>query len=162
MLAELRSSEQNAKTFENVSKGMKDKGYNRDSWQCHMKIKELRQAYQKTGEANGRSGSQPQTCHFYDELHAILGGTATSTPTPCFDSISGVGRNTEAGFGDEEDSSQQGSRETGFPNSQDVFFTLDLESVAPNPPKAASQTCQVEKGPLVNITHGLKASVFND
>nr|XP_048695942.1 uncharacterized protein LOC125632190 [Caretta caretta] len=51
-----------------------------------MKLKELRQAYQKNREANGRSGSEPQTCHFYDELHAILGGAATTTPSLCFES----------------------------------------------------------------------------
>nr|XP_048714587.1 uncharacterized protein LOC125640260 [Caretta caretta] len=47
----------------------------------------------------------------------------------------------EASFGgevdDEEeeivDSSQQGSRETGFPNSQDLFITLDLDPVPPKP-----------------------------
>ncbi|EMP36188.1 hypothetical protein UY3_06624 [Chelonia mydas] len=60
-----------------------------------MKIKELRQAYQNTREANGRYSSEPQTCCFYDELHAILGGAATSTPTLCFDSNQGVGGNME-------------------------------------------------------------------
>ncbi|XP_074808828.1 uncharacterized protein LOC141987414 [Natator depressus] len=136
MLAELCSKKRNAKTFEKISNGMKDRGYNRNQQQCRVKIKELRQAYQKTREANSRSGSEPQTCHFYDELHAILGGAATTTPTLCFDSIQGVGGNTEAGFGGEEDeeeevvdSSQQESGETGFPNSQDLFITPDLEPV---------------------------------
>ncbi|XP_050792349.1 uncharacterized protein LOC127042887 [Gopherus flavomarginatus] len=135
VLAELCSSKRNAKTFEKISKGMKDRGYNRDSRQCRVKIKELRQAYEKTREANGHSGSQPQTCHFYDELHGILGGAATSTPT-----INGVGRNTETGFGNEDDdeeeievNSKQGSGETGSPNSQDLFLTLDLEPVTPKP-----------------------------
>ncbi|EMP31006.1 hypothetical protein UY3_11867 [Chelonia mydas] len=36
---------------------MKDRGHNRDPMQCNVKLKELRQAYQKTREANGRSGS---------------------------------------------------------------------------------------------------------
>ncbi|XP_074799141.1 zinc finger and SCAN domain-containing protein 32-like [Natator depressus] len=141
VLAELRSKRRNAKIFEKISNGMKDRGYNRDPQQCRMKIKELRQAYQKTREANVRSGSEPQSCCFYDELHAILGGAATTTPTPCFDSIQGVGGNMEAGFGGEEDDeeeevvdrSQQGSGETGFPNSQDLFITLDLEPVPPEP-----------------------------
>ncbi|XP_074809840.1 uncharacterized protein LOC141987898 [Natator depressus] len=105
------------------------------------KIIELRQAYQKTREANGRSGSEPQTCRFYDELHAILGGSATTTPAVLFDSFNGDGGNTEAGFGDEEDddddevvdSSQQASGETGFPDSQELFLTLDLEPVPPEP-----------------------------
>ncbi|XP_074980916.1 uncharacterized protein LOC142070894 [Caretta caretta] len=120
---------------------MKDRGHNRDPKQCRVKLKELRQAYQKTREANGRSGSEPQTCRFYDELHVILGGSATTTPAVLFDSFNGDGGNTEAGFGDEEDddddevvdSSQQASGETGFPDSQEQFLTLDLEPVRPEP-----------------------------
>ncbi|CAM5148080.1 unnamed protein product, partial [Eretmochelys imbricata] len=140
VLSELRSSFRNAKTFVKISQGMKDRGHNRDLKQCRMKLKELRQAYQKTREANGRSGSEPQTCRFYDELHAILGGSATTTPAVLFDSFNGDGGNTEAGFGDEEhdddevvDSSQQASGETGFPDSQELFLTLDLEPVPPEP-----------------------------
>ncbi|XP_077673371.1 zinc finger and SCAN domain-containing protein 32-like [Eretmochelys imbricata] len=131
-LSELRSSFRNAKTFVKISQGMKDRGHNRDPKQCHVKLKELRQAYQKTTEANGRSGSEPQTCHFYDELHAILGGSATTTPAMLFDSFNGDGGNTEAGFRDEE-SSQQASGEAGFPDSQELFLTLDLEPVPPEP-----------------------------
>ncbi|XP_073171325.1 uncharacterized protein [Lepidochelys kempii] len=123
--------------------GMKDRGHNRDPKQCHVKLKELRQAYQKTRGANGSSGSAPQTCRFYDELHAILGGSATITPAMLFDSFNGDGGNMEAGLGDEEDddddddeivdSSQQASGETGFPDSQELFLTLDLEPVPPKP-----------------------------
>ncbi|EMP32104.1 hypothetical protein UY3_10779 [Chelonia mydas] len=54
--SELRSSFRNAKTFVKISQGMKDRGHNRDPKQCRVKLKELRQAYQKTREANGRSG----------------------------------------------------------------------------------------------------------
>nr|XP_048696962.1 uncharacterized protein LOC125632570 isoform X1 [Caretta caretta] len=143
VLSELRSSFRNAKTFVKISQGMKDRGHNRDPKQCRMKLKELRQAYQKTGEANSRSRSEPQTCHFYDELHAILGGSAITTPAMLFDSFNGNGGNTEAGFGDEEDdddvvdSLQQASRETGFPDSQELFLILDLEPV----PRELTQGC---------------------
>ncbi|XP_074821704.1 germ cell-specific gene 1-like protein isoform X4 [Natator depressus] len=120
--------------------GMKDRGHNKDLKQCRVKLKELRQAYQKTREANGRSRSEPQTCRFYDELHAILGGSATTTPAVLFDSFNGDGGNMEAGFGDEEDddeevvdSLQQASREAIFPDSQELFLTLDLEPVPPKP-----------------------------
>nr|XP_048681455.1 uncharacterized protein LOC125624580 [Caretta caretta]XP_048681456.1 uncharacterized protein LOC125624580 [Caretta caretta]XP_048681457.1 uncharacterized protein LOC125624580 [Caretta caretta] len=119
---------------------MKDRGHKRDPKQCRMKLKELRQAYQKTREASGRFGSEPQTCRFYDELHAILGGSATTTPTVCFDSFNGEGGNMEAGLGKEEDdddevldSSQQASGETSFPDSQELFLTQDLEPVPPEP-----------------------------
>ncbi|XP_065450114.1 uncharacterized protein LOC135983242 [Chrysemys picta bellii] len=117
---------------------MKDRGHNRDAQQCRVKIKELRQAYHKAREANGRSGAELQTCCFYAELHAMLGGAATTTTIVCFDSINGESRNREAGLGyeedddeDNEDSSQQGSGETSFPNNQDMFITLDLEPVTP-------------------------------
>nr|XP_048703972.1 zinc finger and SCAN domain-containing protein 32-like isoform X2 [Caretta caretta] len=139
VLSELRSSFRNAKTFVKISQGMKDRGHNGDPKQCHVKLKKLRQAYQKTREVNGRSGSDPQTCRFYDELHAILGGSNTTTPAVLFDSFNGDGGNTEAGFGDEEDddevvdSSQQASGETSFPDSQELFLTLDLEPVPPEP-----------------------------
>ncbi|EMP37544.1 hypothetical protein UY3_05258 [Chelonia mydas] len=96
VLSELRSSFRNAKTFVKISQGMKNRGHNRDPKQCRVKLKELRQAYQKTREANGRSGSEPQTCRFYDELHAIWGGSATTTPAMLFDSFNGDGGNTEA------------------------------------------------------------------
>ncbi|EMP34548.1 hypothetical protein UY3_08378 [Chelonia mydas] len=141
MLSERRSSFRNAKTFVKISQGLKDRGHNRDPKQCRVKLKELRQAYRKTREVNGRSGSEPQTCCFYDELHAILGDSATTTPTVLFDSFNGDGGNMEAGFGDEEDddddkvvdSSQQTSGETSFPDSQELFLTLDLEAVPPEP-----------------------------
>ncbi|EMP30462.1 hypothetical protein UY3_12464 [Chelonia mydas] len=154
VLLELCSSFRNTKTFVKISQGMKDRGHNRDPNQCRVKLKELRQAYQKTREANGCSGSEPQTCQFYDELHAILGGSATTTPTVLFDSFNGDGGNTEPGFGDEEDdddevvdSSQQARGETGFPDSQELFLTWS--QYPPNPPKAASRTRQAEKGPLI-------------
>ncbi|XP_048700466.1 uncharacterized protein LOC125634153 [Caretta caretta] len=155
VLSELRSSFRNAKTFVKISQGMKDRGHNRDAKQCHVKLKELRQAYQKTREANGRSGSEPRTYRFYDELHAILGGSATTTPAVLFDSFNGDGGNKDAGFGDEEDdddndevvdSSQQASGETGFPDSQELFLTLDLEPVPPEPTQGCFLDPAVEEG----------------
>ncbi|EMP25119.1 Zinc finger and SCAN domain-containing protein 29 [Chelonia mydas] len=76
----LRSKRRNAKTFQKISEAMGDRGYSRDATQCRVKLKELRQVYQKTKESNGRSGTEPQTCRFYTELHAILGGAAITTP----------------------------------------------------------------------------------
>ncbi|EMP29939.1 hypothetical protein UY3_12931 [Chelonia mydas] len=133
VLSELRSKRQNAKIFEKISKGMKDRSYHRDPQQCHMKLKELRQAYQQTTEANARSGSEPQTCCFYDELHVILGGAPTTTPHLYVDSCKGVSCNSDKDFGDEEydgggeveDSTHQASGETVLPDSQELFITLE-------------------------------------
>ncbi|XP_065412340.1 myb/SANT-like DNA-binding domain-containing protein 2 [Chrysemys picta bellii] len=164
VIAELRSSKRNGKVLEKISKAMKDRGHNRDTQQCRVKIKELRQAYHKAREANGRSGAEPQTCRYYAELHAILGGAATTTPTVCYDSLTGE-THREDGSGNEEDddggtvgsSQQQGSRETGFPNSQDMFVTLDLEPVTPEltqDPQGTQETSAANVSPsqrLVNI-----------
>ncbi|XP_053876126.1 uncharacterized protein LOC128832621 [Malaclemys terrapin pileata] len=129
VLAELRSKRRNAKTFEKNSKGMMERGHNRDSEQCRVKVKELRQAYQKTKEANGRSGSEPRTCRYYAELHAILGGAATTTPPLFVDSGSGIVSTPEDSADgveeeEEEDELAESTQHSFLPNSQDLFITL--------------------------------------
>ncbi|KAM7167736.1 uncharacterized protein RBU57_006085 [Macrochelys suwanniensis] len=133
VLSELRSKRRNAKIYEKISKAMTERGYSRDATQCRVKIKELRQAYQKTKESNGRSGSQPQTCRFYAAMHAILGGATTTTPPLSVDSDDGVlstaassevfadGEDDE---GDEEDKAVDSAFNADFPDSQDLFITL--------------------------------------
>ncbi|XP_053884020.1 uncharacterized protein LOC128837136 [Malaclemys terrapin pileata] len=65
-------------------------------------------------------------------------GCSHHYPTVCFDSFNGETHREEgSGYEEDEDednvdsSQQQGSGETGFPNSQDMFITLDLEPVTP-------------------------------
>ncbi|XP_073188269.1 uncharacterized protein [Lepidochelys kempii] len=147
VLSELSSKRRNAKIFEKISKSMKDRGYHKDPQQCHVKLKELRQAYQKTQEANACSGSEPQTCRFYDELHAILGGAPTTTPHLYVDSCKEVSHNRDEDFGDkEDDSAHQASGETVLPDSQELFITLKTlpsQPVLPN--------LEGEKGPLLQM-----------
>ncbi|XP_053904265.1 uncharacterized protein LOC128848326 isoform X1 [Malaclemys terrapin pileata] len=140
VLAELRSKRRNAKTFEKISKGMMERGHNRDSDQCRVKVKELRQAYQKTKEANGRSGSEPRTCRFYAELHAILGGAATTTPPVTVDSGSGIvssatSEDSADGEEEEEDELAESTQHSVLPNSQDLFLSL---TEVPSQPSQAS------------------------
>ncbi|KAM9127629.1 uncharacterized protein ACDP82_011775 [Pangshura tecta] len=110
---------------------MMEKGHSRDSVQCTVKVKELRQAYQKTKEANGRSVAGPRTCRFYVELRAILGGCATSTPPLSVDSEVGVvisamaedyadGEDEED---EEEDDLAESTQHSVSPNSQELFLT---------------------------------------
>ncbi|XP_074809709.1 zinc finger and SCAN domain-containing protein 20-like [Natator depressus] len=111
VMAELRSKKRNANMYAKVSRAMTERGYSRDTEQCRTKIKELRQTYQKAREANGRSGSQPHTCRFYRELHAVMGGDATTTPPLSVDTCKGVvARSEEDEFledkEEEEDSAQ--------------------------------------------------------
>ncbi|XP_074929774.1 uncharacterized protein LOC142047937 [Chelonoidis abingdonii] len=122
---------------------MMEKGHTRDTVQCRMKVKELRQAYQKTKEANGRSGAGPKTCRFYAELHAILGGSATTTPPLSVDSevgvvISAMGEDSADGEDEEEeeeDELAESTQHSVLPNSQELFLT---QTELPSQPSQAS------------------------
>ncbi|XP_050803027.1 uncharacterized protein LOC127048002 [Gopherus flavomarginatus] len=143
VLTELRSKRQNEKIFEKISKAMMGKGHMRDSVQCRVKVKELRQAYQKTKAANGRSGSGPKTCCFYAELHAILGGCATTTPP--LDSevgviISTMAEDSAKGEDEEEDEEEEddlaaSTQHSVSPNSQELFVT---QAELPSQPSQAT------------------------
>ncbi|XP_074925926.1 uncharacterized protein LOC142047369 [Chelonoidis abingdonii] len=156
MISELCSKRRNAGIFgkKKISKGMKDRSYNRDLQRCHVKLKKLRQAYQRTREANGCSGSEPQICHFCDELHAIIEGAPITTPPLCVDSVNGFSCNRDANFGDEEDNeeevednAQQASRESIFPNSQELFFTLDLVPSQPTQGGDGDRSVHIDNNP---------------
>ncbi|XP_065426183.1 uncharacterized protein LOC135975961 [Chrysemys picta bellii] len=133
VLSEQRLKRRNAKIYNKISKAMTKRGYSLDATQCSVKIKKLRQGYQKTKEANGRSGSQPQTFRFYKALHSILGAAATTTPPLTVDSEDGIlstaasqemladGEDEE---GDEEDEAVDSAYNADFPDSQDLFITL--------------------------------------
>ncbi|XP_065449341.1 uncharacterized protein LOC135983163 [Chrysemys picta bellii] len=160
VLAELRSKRRNAKTFEKISKGMMERGHNRDSEQCRVKVKELRQAYQKTKEANGRSGSEPRTCRFYAELHAILGGAATTTPPVIVDSGSGIVSSAtpedsaDGGEEEEEDEDElaESTQHSVLPNSQDLFLTLT------EVPSQASQASTQDSDPMEGTSAAANSS----
>ncbi|EMP32106.1 hypothetical protein UY3_10781 [Chelonia mydas] len=141
VLSELRSKRQNAKTFQKISKDMMDRGYSRDTTQCCVKLKELRQVNQKTEESNGHCRTEPQTCRFYAELHTILGGATTTTPALSVDSDDGVLSAVPEDFADgedeeEEDELEESTQHTVLPNSQDLFITL---TEIPSQPKQAGE-----------------------
>ncbi|XP_053893919.1 SRRM2 protein homolog rsr-2-like [Malaclemys terrapin pileata] len=131
---------------------MMERGHNRDSEQCRVKVKELRQAYQKTKEANGRSGSELRTCRFYTELHAILGGAATTTPPVIVDSGSGIVSSAtpedsaDGGEEEEEDEDElaENTQHSVLPNSQDLFLTLT--EVPSQPSQASTQDSDPMEG----------------
>ncbi|XP_065419312.1 myb/SANT-like DNA-binding domain-containing protein 1 [Chrysemys picta bellii] len=155
VLAELRSKRRNAKIYEKISKGMMERGHNRDSDQCRVKVKELRQAYQKTKEANGRSGSEPRTCRFYAELHAILGGAATTTPPVFVDSESGIVSTPEDsadGVEEEEDELAESTQHSILPNSQDLFITPT------EVPSQASQASTQDSDPMEGTSAAANSS----
>ncbi|XP_053904617.1 zinc finger and SCAN domain-containing protein 29-like [Malaclemys terrapin pileata] len=89
--SQLRSSHRNYDTFGKVSKDMMERGHDRDTLQCRIKVKELWSAYRKAHDANGHSGAPRATCQFYKELDAILGVNPTSTPSTTMDTSEPVG-----------------------------------------------------------------------
>ncbi|XP_065405682.1 myb/SANT-like DNA-binding domain-containing protein 2 [Chrysemys picta bellii] len=161
VLAELRSKRRNAKIFEKISKGMMERGHNRDSDQCRVKVKELRQAYQKTKEANGRSGSEPRTCRYYAELHAILGGAATTNPPVFVDSGSGIVSTPEDSADgveeeeEEEDELAESTQHSILPNSQDLFITL---TEVPSQASQASQASTQDSDPMEGTSAAANSS----
>ncbi|KAM7181804.1 uncharacterized protein RBU57_000454 [Macrochelys suwanniensis] len=159
VLSELRSKRRNAKMYEKIAKAMTDRGYTGDAMQCHVKIKELRQAYQKTKESNGRSGSDPQTCRFYAVLHAILGGAATTTPPLSVDSEDGVFSSVassdvfadgEDDEGDDEDEVVDSALQGNFPESQELFLTLtEIPSQGSIPDREAGEGTSAATVPML-------------
>ncbi|EMP42286.1 Carbonic anhydrase 1 [Chelonia mydas] len=120
-----------------------------------MKVKELSKTYQKTKEANCSSGSEPYTCHFYDQLHGILVGKPTTTTPLSVDTCKGgVLHSTDEDFVDEEEEEeenvQQASGESVLPGSQDLFITLEpIPSQGRIPdPKGGEGSSVVTSGPL--------------
>nr|XP_048707973.1 uncharacterized protein LOC125637523 isoform X2 [Caretta caretta] len=112
---------------------MRDRGYIRDTTQCRVKLKKLGQAYQKTKESNRLSGTEPQTCRFYAELHAILGGAATTILPLSMDGIlSAMAEDFADGENEDDDELGGSTQHTVFPDSQDLFITLTEIPSQPN------------------------------
>ncbi|EMP30630.1 Golgi to ER traffic protein 4 like protein [Chelonia mydas] len=76
--SQLRSSRRSYETYRQISQCMTKRGYDRDTLQCRVKVKEVRNAYHKAREANCCSGAVTTSCWLYKELDAILGGNPTS------------------------------------------------------------------------------------
>ncbi|XP_073159892.1 uncharacterized protein [Lepidochelys kempii] len=132
----------NFDTYGQVSCGLLDKGYEQDMHQCHVKIKELRQAYQKAREANRCFGAMPKTCCFYKELDAILDGDPTSTAKSLVDISAGLeaadsGLNPEDKVMDDEveleDNVEPMAGSSGCATSWDLFSTPEGSNQSQQP-----------------------------
>ncbi|EMP24856.1 hypothetical protein UY3_18073 [Chelonia mydas] len=85
--SQLRSSHRNYTTYGQTSRSMTERGHDRNTLPCRVKVKELWNAYHKAQEANCRSSAAPTSCRFYKELDAILGGNPTSTAKATVDTL---------------------------------------------------------------------------
>ncbi|EMP42056.1 hypothetical protein UY3_00646 [Chelonia mydas] len=99
---------------------MTERGHDRDTLQCRVKVKELQNAYHKAREANCRSSAAPTSCRFYKELDTILGGDPTSTAKdPVDTSLACVP--VESGLSQEEAILDEEGE--GDPEAEDDFFS---------------------------------------
>ncbi|EMP32800.1 hypothetical protein UY3_10072 [Chelonia mydas] len=74
-------------TYGQISQYTTKRGHDRDTLQCRVKVKELRNTYHKVQEAKRRFGAAPTSCRFYKELDAILGSDPTSTAKITVDTL---------------------------------------------------------------------------
>ncbi|KAM7150476.1 uncharacterized protein RBU57_013296 [Macrochelys suwanniensis] len=123
--SQLRSSHRNYNTFGQISRDMMERGHDRDALQCRVKVKELRSAYRKAREANGRSGAAPATCCFYKELDAILGGDPTSTPRTTMDTSEPSSTRQEEESGSEGAEEEEDSPASLAACSQELFSSQE-------------------------------------
>ncbi|XP_053898705.1 zinc finger and SCAN domain-containing protein 20-like isoform X2 [Malaclemys terrapin pileata] len=123
---------------------MMERGHDWDALQCRIKVKELRSAYRKACDANGRSGAPPATCRFYKELDVILGVNPISTPSTTMDTSEPVwGREEEE---EEEENGSDGGGPDGDtpeslePYSQELFSSQEEGSQSQRPVLGGGQT----------------------
>ncbi|EMP32107.1 Zinc finger and SCAN domain-containing protein 29 [Chelonia mydas] len=118
--SQLCSSRRNYDTFGQISRDMMERGHDRDTLQCRIKVKELQNAYRKAREANSRFGAAPVTCPFYKELDTILGANPTSTLSTTMDTSEPSSTRRE-----EEEEQQQQSGSEGAEAEEDTPESLD-------------------------------------
>ncbi|EMP30054.1 hypothetical protein UY3_12827 [Chelonia mydas] len=66
---------------------MTERGRDRNTLQCRVKVKELRNAYHKVQEANHHYGATSTSCWFDKELDVILSDDPTSTAKATVDTL---------------------------------------------------------------------------
>ncbi|XP_074818150.1 uncharacterized protein LOC141992716 [Natator depressus] len=118
--SQLRSSRRNYDTSGQISRGTMERGHNRATLQCRVKVKELRNPYHKAREANSRSGAAPTTCRFYKELDAILGVDPASTPRTTMDTSDPSATTQEEEEEEEQSGSEGAEAEEDTPDSLDA------------------------------------------
>ncbi|EMP41151.1 hypothetical protein UY3_01569 [Chelonia mydas] len=106
-----------------------------------MKIKELRQVYQKVRDAKSHSGAALQICHLYNELHAILSSNPTTTPNSSLNTSEELesqarADNTQEEVLDKQEEEEENGRQAGeefiLPDGQELFVTSEQSNQSEN------------------------------
>ena len=84
---QLDGAVRNKSVFEEISKRLRQAGIEKDWQQCRAKVKNLKSLYKKVKDSNGRSGRGRNSCHFFDDLDAILGSRPATQPPIVVESL---------------------------------------------------------------------------
>ena len=101
---ELDGAVRNKAVFMNISKKLKEMGFDRDWQQCRVKIKNLKKSYRDVKDHNNETGRGRKTCKYYKELDEILGHRPASTPAVLLD----TGTTSQNTSSQTEDSAAEG------------------------------------------------------
>ena len=71
--------------YEEISRKMKEQGYNRDTEQCRDKGKNLKKQYREVKDNNKETGRGRKSCKFFNELDSILGHRPATVPPTLLD-----------------------------------------------------------------------------
>ncbi|XP_050806417.1 uncharacterized protein LOC127049545 [Gopherus flavomarginatus] len=139
---QLCSSRKIYDTLGQISRDLMERGLDRDALQCRIKVKELRNAYDKAREANRRSGAVPATCHFYKEVDAILGGGPTCSLGTTIDPSepSATRQEEEEQSGSEGAEAEEDTPESLDTCSQELFSSQEEGSQLRQPVLGEGQT----------------------
>uniref|UniRef100_A0A3B3R8G5 Myb/SANT-like DNA-binding domain-containing protein n=1 Tax=Paramormyrops kingsleyae TaxID=1676925 RepID=A0A3B3R8G5_9TELE len=75
----LDGTTRNKKVFAIISSRLEHMGDTRNTEQCRLKIKKLKQDYRKVKDHNNRSGADRKTNTWFEALDAVLGHRPTNT-----------------------------------------------------------------------------------
>ena len=101
---ELDGAVRNKAVFMNISKKLKEMGFDRDWQQCRVKVKNLKKSYREVKDHNGETGRGRKTCKYYKELDEILGHRPASVPAVLLD----TGTTSQTPSSQNEDSAAEG------------------------------------------------------
>ncbi|EMP38071.1 5'-nucleotidase domain-containing protein 1 [Chelonia mydas] len=149
--SQLCSSHRNYDTYGQMSRCMIERGYDWDTPQCRVKVKELQNTYHKAREANRHSSAAPISCWFYQELDPILGSNHTSTAKTTVDTSVACmpvksGPSQEEDILDEDGDGQGKDSEVRDACIQELFSTLEEASQSQQSELGEAQTGEEAPG----------------
>lgn len=84
----LSQSARNGDIYQEIAQGMAARGHSKSMEACRTKAKNLRKDYKRVLAHNAKSGVEPATCPFFQELQQIFVGDGSVMPTRLVQSLS--------------------------------------------------------------------------